>query len=142
MSDIPACIFCQIVAGSAPCHRVYEDEKIIVFMDIRPVAHGHTLVVTREHFENLLDTSDEAIAAIARVSRRVARALWSALEPDGIFVAQANGAAAGQTVFHYHMHLIPRASGADLRVHGRTQADAQDLAALARSIAAALEHEA
>jgi len=131
----PQCIFCKIVRGEASCHRVAEDERTLVFMDLFPVTDGHTLVITREHFENLYEATPEAIAAVGAMSKRVADALRAELAPDGLSVYQANGVAAGQTVFHYHMHLMPRAAGSPLVLHGRQQGDAETLAARASSLA-------
>jgi histidine triad (HIT) family protein len=136
MSD---CIFCQIADGRAPCHSVYRDPHVIVFMDIFPVAAGHALVVTREHFENLFEATPEALAAVATAARRVARAIRSELAPAGLGVYQLNGAAAGQTVFHYHMHLIPRRRGDPGRLHGRGRGDAHELAAVAERLRRAVE---
>lgn len=132
------CIFCKIVSGEAPAHRVFEDERTLVFMDLFPVAKGHSLVIPKAHSTNLLDTDDEELAAVVTHSRRVAHAIRRALAPDGIGVAQLNGAAAGQTIFHYHMHLIPRMQGEPFQLHGRTQGDPEQLAETARKLAAAL----
>jgi histidine triad (HIT) family protein len=104
-------------------------------MDIFPVSEGHTLVVTKEHFENLFEATPEAMAAVGAMSQRVATALGEEWQPDGLSVYQANGVAAGQTVFHYHLHLMPRASGSALTLHGRQQADAAVLASQAERIA-------
>ena len=134
----PGCIFCAIVAGAAPCHRVYEDAAVLAFMDIFPVGDGHLLIVPKAHSENLLDTEPDALAAVMRASRRLALALKRALTPDGIGVHQLNGAAAGQTVFHYHMHLIPRNHGDPITFHGRKAGDPARLAENARRIAEAL----
>jgi histidine triad (HIT) family protein len=129
------CIFCRIVAGQAPAAKVAEDDLTLVFMDIFPVSEGHTLVVTKEHFENLFEATPEAMAAVGAMSQRVATALGEEWQPDGLSVYQANGVAAGQTVFHYHLHLMPRASGSALTLHGRQQADAAVLASQAERIA-------
>jgi histidine triad (HIT) family protein len=128
MSQSNDCIFCQIVAGTAPAHRVHEDELTLTFLDIFPVARGHTLIVTRDHYENVLEAEPAAIAAIGQRSVAIARAIRSALKPDGIGVFQLNGAAAGQTVFHYHMHLIPRHAGDSLQIHSRVRGDDMALA--------------
>lgn len=136
MSD---CIFCRIARGEAPCAEVYRDDQVMVFMDLFPVAPGHTLVVTLDHHENLFEVPPEALAAAARTSRRVARAIRAELAPEGLGVFQLNGAAAGQTVFHYHTHLIPRRRGDELRLHGRGQADAAELARMAERLRAALD---
>lgn len=138
VQDPQQCIFCHIVAKRAPAHVVHEDERTLVFMDIFPVADGHVLVIPKAHGENLLAVDDADLEAVVRVSRRVARALREVLEPDGIGVFQLNGAAAGQTVFHYHMHLIPRMQGAPLQIHSRTPGESARLAALAGQLAKAL----
>ena len=132
------CIFCAIVAGTASAHRVYEDERVLAFMDIQPVGDGHTLVIPKSHYENLLEADETSLLAVMSVSRRLAIALKRALTPDGIGVYQLNGAAAGQTVFHYHMHLIPRNHGDPIAFHGRKAGDPARLAENALRIAAAL----
>lgn len=136
---VSGCIFCQIVSGEAPCFEVYRDDHVVVFMDLFPVAVGHTLVVTREHFENLFEATPEALAGVTTASRRVAQAIRAELAPAGLGVYQLNGAAAGQTVFHYHMHLIPRGEGDSLRLHGRSRGDATQLSDLAQRLHRALE---
>jgi histidine triad (HIT) family protein len=136
-----ACIFCRIVDEQAPAHTVYEDDRILVFMDIFPVADGHTLVIPKAHATNLLETDEADLSAVIAWSKRVAGALRRVLAPDGIGVFQLNGAAAGQTVFHYHMHLIPRMQGDALQIHSRTPGDPERLAELAGRLAEALEME-
>jgi histidine triad (HIT) family protein len=132
------CIFCKIVRGEMPAHKVYENERILVFMDIFPVADGHTLLIPKVHGSNLLDTPVEDLECVMAQSRRVAHALRDVFTPDGIGVFQLNGAAAGQTVFHYHMHLLPRMKGDSLQIHSRTPGDPDRLAGNAQKIAAAL----
>src|SRR5258705_9933571 len=105
MATQPDCIFCRIVRGEAPAHRVCEDERTLAFMDIFPVTDGHTLVITKDHFENVFEADEDALAAIARTSHRVAAAIKSELAPDGLMVFQLNGQAARQAVFLSHMHL-------------------------------------
>ena len=141
MAEASDCIFCAILRGDAPAHRVYEDEHVIAFMDIFPVAQAHTLIVTREHAENLFESKSDPIAAVARASIPLARAIRTAFQPDGLGVYQANGAAAGQTVFHYHMHLIPQTHGVPLKLHGREQASAEELSEHAERLRKALESE-
>jgi histidine triad (HIT) family protein len=133
-----ACIFCSIVAGKAPAHRVYEDPHVLAFMDIAPVSDGHLLVVPKRHYETLLESDEESLLAVTSASRRIAHALKSTLRPDGIGVHQLNGSAAGQTVFHYHMHLIPRNHGDPIVFHGRTPGDPRRLAEHAKRIAMAM----
>ena len=139
MSREPSCIFCKIVAGEAPAAKVYEDEHALAFLDLFPAAEGHALVIPKAHYENLFDATDATLPGVWLAARRVARAMRKALAPDGLMVFQLNGAAAGQTVFHYHAHLVPRNAGSELRLHGREQAEPRRLAATAARIAAAIE---
>jgi histidine triad (HIT) family protein len=139
MSHDASCIFCRIVAGEAPAARLAESEEALAFLDLFPVAEGHALVIPRRHYENLFEATPETLPAVHLLARRVARAMRRALAPDGVMVFQLNGAAAGQTVFHYHVHLVPRAAGSELRLHGRERADAARLAEVAARIAGALE---
>jgi histidine triad (HIT) family protein len=108
MSD---CVFCKIVAGQIPSTQVYEDEHTVAFMDIGQVNPGHVLVAVKKHADNLYALEEAQAAAVARASARVARAIRDAFKPEGLSVYQANGKAAGQTVFHYHVHLLPRHAG-------------------------------
>ena len=108
MSD---CVFCKIVTGQMPSTRVFEDEHSLAFMDIGQVNPGHVLVAVKKHADNLYALDGAQAAAVARASVRVARAIRDAFKPEGLSVYQANGKAAGQTVFHYHVHLLPRHAG-------------------------------
>ena len=105
------CIFCRIVAGQIPATRVFEDEHTLAFMDIGQVNPGHVLVAVKPHVENLFDLDDALAGAVFRTSARVARAIRDAFQPHGLSVYQANGPASGQTVFHLHVHLVPRWDG-------------------------------
>jgi histidine triad (HIT) family protein len=105
------CIFCKIVAGDVPSHKVYEDDATFALLDINPATHGHTLVIPKQHVADLYDASPDVLSAIAHTVQTVARRLQQALQPDALNVIQNNGSAAGQTVFHYHVHLIPRWKG-------------------------------
>lgn len=139
MARDSSCIFCKIVAGEAEAHRVYEDEHTLVFMDIFPVSDGHTLLIPKEHCQDLFDANPEALSSLMATSKRVATALRSVVEPEGMMVFQLNGAAAGQTVFHYHMHLLPRWASQPFALHAREPGDPKRLAELATRIAAALD---
>jgi len=108
MSD---CVFCKIVAGQIPSTRVFEDEHTLAFMDLGQVNPGHVLVAVKKHAANIYALDDTQAAALARASTRVARAVEAAFKPEGLSVYQANGKVAGQTVFHYHVHLLPRHEG-------------------------------
>jgi len=106
-----SCIFCKIVAGEIPSHKVYEDDQTLAFLDILPASRGHTLVIPKEHAESLFDITPETLAAVMASAQTVARILRSKLRTDGMNMFQNNGAAAGQEVFHFHLHLLPRWRG-------------------------------
>lgn len=105
------CIFCKIAKRELPCFKVYEDERVLAFEDINPIAEGHTLIIPKTHAENLWEIAEEDLTAIHAVSKRVAHALREILRPTGIAVLQLNGQGAKQVVMHYHLHLVPRLSG-------------------------------
>ncbi len=105
MSD---CVFCRIVAKQIPATVVQEDADTLAFMDIGQVNPGHVLVALKSHADNLFELQDAQAAAVFRAVARVARAIRDAFAPQGLSVYQANGKAAGQTVFHFHVHLVPR----------------------------------
>jgi histidine triad (HIT) family protein len=132
-------IFAKIIRGEAPCIKVYEDEKTLAFMDIMPQAEGHTLVIPKEPAENIFDLSPEGAAALLQTTKKIAAAVKQVTGAPGILLAQLNGAAAGQTVFHIHFHIIPRSAGIDLSLHARDKADFTKLKSLAEKIAAAVQ---
>ena len=105
------CVFCKIIAGQIPSTKVHEDEHALAFMDIGQVNPGHVLVAVKKHAANLFELDAEQAAASARTCHRVAQAIRDAFAPEGLSVYQANGKAAGQTVYHYHVHLLPRHAG-------------------------------
>jgi histidine triad (HIT) family protein len=132
-------IFSKIVAGEIPSVKVYEDDVTYAFMDIGPASRGHTLVIPKAEHPDLFSIPPEELAAVTRTVQRVARAINAALRPDGVNVIQNNGAAAGQTVFHYHVHIIPRWEGdGALRLWAPGKASPDELRALAEQIQAAL----
>jgi len=124
------CIFCKITRRQAPSSIVYEDEKILAFMDIRPVSEGHTLVIPKQHCVDIFDTPDELLACTYIVTRQVSAAVKKATRADGISIVQQNGKAAGQDIFHMHVHIIPRFEGKkmqhfnELSVASREELDA------------------
>ena len=132
------CIFCKIVRREAPAHVVCEDERTLVFMDIFPVADGHSLIIPKAHCDDIFGADPEDLRAVIDRAREVAHAIGRVLAPDGLGIFQLNGAAAGQTVFHYHMHLMPRADGEPLALHTRVPGDPARLAEIAARLAAAL----
>ena len=105
------CIFCKIVKGEIPCFTIYEDDNVLAFADINPINTGHTLIIPKSHAENIWEIEEDDLTAIHRTASRVAGAMKTALQPDGIAFLQLNGRAVNQLVMHYHLHLIPR--GAD-----------------------------
>jgi histidine triad (HIT) family protein len=110
------CVFCKIVAKQIPANVVYEDEHTIAFMDIGAVNPGHMLVACKRHVENVFGLDDALAAAVMRTTARVARALKGAFAPEGVNLFQANGAAAEQTVFHFHVHVLPRRTGDGMKL--------------------------
>lgn len=105
------CVFCKIVAGELPCHRVDEDDLTISFMDIGQVNPGHVIVAAKSHAETLMDLTADQAGAAFRTARRIARAVEGAFEPGGITVVQANRPVGEQTVPHFHLHVVPRHTG-------------------------------
>lgn len=136
----PQNIFAKILRGEIPAHKVFEDEAVLAMLDLFPHSRGHMLVLPKAPSRNLLDADPAVMSAAAERLPRLARALQAATGADGIRLAQFNEAAAGQTVFHLHFHLIPIYEGVPLRAgHGVGQADAGELAELAKAIASKLD---
>ena len=131
-------IFAKILRGEMPCVKVYEDDNVLSFMDVFPQSEGHTLVIPKAPSRNLLETNAKDIGRLFGAVQRITKALEAALKPDGITITQFNGAPAGQTVFHTHVHIIPRYDGKALGAHGGGMADMDELKALAKKISAAL----
>ena len=104
----PDCIFCKIVAGEIPAVKIYEDSRVLAFMDIGPIIKGHALVIPKAHYNPLMETPDDVLAYLIAVVRKIARAQVDGLQADGVNVTQANGRCAGQVVPHIHFHVIPR----------------------------------
>ncbi len=102
------CVFCQIVAGKSPAHVIYSDDYVIAILDKYPVAVGHTLVMPKKHFENLLEVDDETLSRLIIVTKRIARAIKEVVKADGINIITNIGYAAGQVIRHAHIHIIPR----------------------------------
>ena len=133
----PDNIFAKILRAEMPAARVFEDDHVLAFMDVFPQAKGHTLVIPKHSTaRNFLDEDPEVIGPLMLGAQRVAKAVRAALNPDGIVITQFNGAPAGQTVFHLHVHIIPRWEGVALGRHGQGMADMEKLKVLAAQIAA------
>jgi histidine triad (HIT) family protein len=109
-----SCIFCRIVRKQAPASCVYEDEKVMAFLDVRPLNEGHTLVIPKEHYDTIFEIPEELIAYLHRIVKRVSFAVKKAAKADGISIFQQNGKAAGQEIFHLHVHVVPRYEGQKL----------------------------
>lgn len=132
-------VFAKILRGEIPAIKVFEDDKVLVMMDLFPQSRGHTLVLPKAASRNLLDADPAALAEIAAALPRFARAVQKATGADGLRLAQFNEAPAGQTVFHLHFHLIPIYAGVELGRHAQGKADEAELAEIAAAIAAALD---
>ncbi len=102
------CIFCKIIRGEIPCFKVLDDDDVLAFMDVNPIAPGHVLIVPRHHSKDIMETPPEWVGKAFAGASSVARAVQKTLEPDGINIVQANGPGAKQSVFHLHVHVIPR----------------------------------
>jgi histidine triad (HIT) family protein len=131
-------IFAKILRGEMPCIKVYEDDKTFSFMDVMPQADGHTLVIPKVPAVDLFDLDADDYAALAKTTQKVAAAVKKAIGSPGVMIAQLNGADAGQTVFHFHNHIIPRWSGLEMKLHAREMADFGLLEEQAQKIRAAL----
>jgi histidine triad (HIT) family protein len=132
----PDCIFCKITAGELPATIISEDERTVSFMDIAPATRGHALVIPREHATDLLSVGSEDLRAVALAAQRLAVRAKQRLGADGVNLLNSCGAAAWQTVFHFHVHVIPRYQGDPLRLPWiPTQGDPQEIAAAAQELA-------
>ncbi len=130
-------IFAKMLDGDIPCHKVYEDDKTLAFMDIMPQAEGHVLVIPKQKAVDLVDLEPEYAAAVLMTSKKVVQAQRQVFEREGVIQMQLNGSQAGQTVFHYHVHLIP-SSIHELGRHAVTQVDQSELADIAQRLATAI----
>jgi histidine triad (HIT) family protein len=131
-------VFARILRGELPALRVFEDDQVICIMDRFPQSDGHTLVIPREAAVTLFELSESSLEAVARVTKRVAAAVQKVTQAPGVRLAQFNGPVAGQTVPHFHVHIIPMYEAGQLRPHGREEGDDARLSALAEKISAAL----
>ena len=134
----PQNIFAKILRDEMPSIRVFEDETTLAFMDIMPQAPGHVLVIPRVAATNILTLSADDASAVMKTTHLLAPAVQKAMEAPGLMLAQLNGAAAGQTVPHFHMHIIPRHKGLEMLGHGTEVADMNELADIAARIRAAI----
>ncbi|MGN0290364.1 MAG: HIT family protein [Lachnospiraceae bacterium] len=107
------CVFCKIAAGEIPSRKIYEDKDVIAIMDLSPTSKGHSLIIPKEHYTNIYDIDEDIAAKIMKVAKKLATKMTVSLNCDGFNLLQNNGATAGQTMFHFHLHLIPRYEDAD-----------------------------
>lgn len=133
------CIFCKILNGQIPCIQVFEDDETLCFLDINPAQEGHALVIPRDHWPDVHSIPDDTIGAVVRTAKRVAGAVNTALQPDGINLVQCNGEGAAQSVDHFHMHVLPRRTGDDLKLNwGLVPGNMDEIKAVAGRIKAEL----
>ena len=137
----PENVFAKILREELPAHKVHEDAWSLAFMDLMPQTDGHTLVIPKCPARDLLDLDPEYMGPTLATAQKVARAVKQAFSAEGLMLVQLSGAAAGQTVFHVHFHILPRWDGLDLRMHARDPAPAEQLAEHARRIREALANE-
>jgi len=135
----PANIFAKILRGELPCHKVYEDDKVLAFLDIMPRAPGHTLVLPKSPARNLLDVDPADLAHVMQVAQKIAKAGMKVFSADGITIQQFNESAGGQVVFHLHVHVIPRKTGEPMKPPASIKAEPAVLSDQALKLAAALK---
>jgi len=129
------CLFCKIIAGEIPCFKLFENDDTLAFMDINPANEGHALVIPKEHATDVYTVSDAAIAATVATAKKIAAAIDKTLNPDGLNLLQCNGPAAAQSVPHFHMHVLPRREGDELKLNwGLKPGDMDAIGALAERI--------
>ena len=131
-------IFAKILRGDLPAIKIYEDDETLAFMDIMPQVDGHVLVIPKRPAVHLLTLPDDVAGAVLITTRKVADAVHKSMGADGIMIAQLSGSDAGQTVPHFHIHILPRHDGIDLTFHARDVADMEKLSAIADKIRAEL----
>jgi Diadenosine tetraphosphate (Ap4A) hydrolase and other HIT family hydrolases len=131
----PGNVFARILRGELPCHRIYEDDDVLAFLDAYPQAPGHTLIIPKDgQARNLLELDDRAIKPLFSCAKRLMKVIVAELEPVGVQLLQFNGGDGGQSVFHVHIHLVPRWKGQPLGLHAQTPGDAAELSKLAERL--------
>ena len=134
----PNNIFAKILRGELPCHKIYEDERAFVFLDIMPRAPGHTLILPKAPARNVLDVPPDDLAHVMKVAQKLAQAAMTAFDADGITIQQFNESAGGQVVFHLHVHVIPRKEGVAMKPPASEKEKPEVLAEHAKKLSAAL----
>lgn len=135
----PNNIFAKILRGELPCHKVYEDDRVLAFLDIMPRAPGHTLVLPKAPARNLLDVAPDDLAEVSKVAQKVAKAAMGVFTADGVTVQQFNENAGGQVVFHLHVHVIPRKAGVPMKPPASEKERPEVLSDQALKLSAALK---
>lgn len=135
------CIFCKLANGEIPTNAIYEDEDFKVIMDASPASRGHCIILPKTHAQNLFELPDEYCSRLMPLAKRCCRVLKKVLSCDGINVLQNNGKAAGQTVFHLHVHLIPRYTGDDVQIKWTGHSEEADTAVLAEKLRAGFDKQ-
>ena len=139
MSQASDCVFCKIIAGEIPCFKLHEDDDTLAFMDINPASEGHALVIPKEHSADVHGISDAAISSTVVTAKKIASAIEKTLNPGGMNLVQCNGPAAAQSVLHFHMHVLPRHQGDELKLNwGLEPGDMNAIGELAERIRAHL----
>lgn len=128
------CIFCKIVNGEIPSDKIFEDDEVVAFLDIRPVNRGHSLVVPKKHFENILATPDEVLSTMIAHTKKIAAGIAKATGADGFNIGINTGVASGQTVFHTHLHIIPRFNNDGLKPWPHEESEPKTRAEMAAAI--------
>lgn len=129
------CIFCKIIAGEIPSHTLYEDEQFKVILDVGPATKGHALILPKEHYANLYELPEETAMDVMRLAKKMVKLMTDKLGCDGFNLVQNNGEVAGQTVFHFHMHLIPRYNdGSEILKYGVKSFSQEELAEIKKQI--------
>lgn len=134
----PNNIFAKILRGELPCHKIYEDDRAFVFLDIMPRAPGHTLILPKSPARNVLDVMPDDLAHVMKVAQKVAKAAMTAFDADGVTIQQFNESAGGQVVFHLHVHVIPRKEGVAMKPPASEKEKPEVLAEHAKKLSAAL----
>ncbi len=128
------CIFCKIIKSEIPCHKVYESDSVLAFLDIHPVSFGHTLVIPKSHYQDLLNTPPEVLTDLITVTQEIAPAILEATHTLAFNIGINTGKLAGQVIFHTHVHVIPRSGDDGLTMWGENSKAAEDLTGLAKQI--------
>jgi len=128
------CLFCKIAKGIIPCDKVYEDSDTLAFLDINPASEGHTLVITKKHYKNIMEISDDELSKLIISVGKVSKAVEKAMNADGINIIQNNNTAAGQAVPHIHFHIIPRHDSDGISICGHREKNSRDFKVLAEKI--------